>query len=98
MNVNILIFRSDMTQPPSKKGEVSEIIPMNESVGSGVDFINGDIHFKLSVTGTNELFCEELKSKTKKLDIKHGDDFFSRLVDGTLVVTHEELHPHVVGL
>jgi len=97
MDVNVLVFRRDMIQPPVTVGQVSEIIPMSEDVGPGVDFINGDIHVKFSITGTNQEFCDELKEKFKKLVILPTDILYPALLDGTLVVTHEDLQPYVVN-
>lgn len=96
MDVNVLVFRRDMIQPPAFVGQVSDIIPMNESAGTGVDYINGDIHVKFSVTGTNQETCEELKNKVKKLVILPTDSLYSALLKGSLVVTHEELLTYMV--
>tara|TARA_R110000772_G_C13235063_1_gene433132 strand:- start:875 stop:1171 length:297 start_codon:yes stop_codon:yes gene_type:complete len=96
MDVNILVFRRDMIQPPSLVGQVSDVIPINESPGDGVDYINGDIHVKFSVTGTNQDTCDELKNKVKKLVILPTDEKYPLLLDGSLVVTHEELLSYMV--
>lgn len=97
MDVNVLVFRRDMIQPPSKVGQVSDIIPMSESPGSGVDFINGDIHVMFGITGTNQEFCDELKEKIKKLVILPTDVLYPALLEGTLIVTHQEVQPYVVN-
>jgi hypothetical protein len=96
MDVNVLVFRRDMVQPPVYEGQVSDIIPMNENAGSGVDYINGDIHAKFSVTGTNQETVDELKSKVKKISINTTDENYPYLLDGSLVMTHEELLAYMV--
>tara|TARA_R110000782_G_scaffold102331_2_gene189366 strand:- start:791 stop:1105 length:315 start_codon:yes stop_codon:yes gene_type:complete len=96
MDVNILVFRRDMIQPPSLVGQVSDVIPISENPGDGVDYINGTIHVKFSVTGTNQETCDELKNKIKKLSILPTDKNYASLLDGSLVVTHEELLNYMV--